>query len=98
MKPTPEALPPTTPRRSMQQRTILRMIRAKHGSVSRFAAAIGRNRDYVDDVIRGKETSAVIARAIAEVVGSEPHLIWPRLYAADGGPLSTLHRRLASAS
>lgn len=94
MSDTPTTNPHTAPRRrGMSAGTITRAIKRRHGTLTRFCEAIGRNRFYVADVIHGRETSSPVARAIADVVGREPHEIWPRLYAEDGGPLSTQYRR-----
>lgn len=87
--------PTSTPnrRRKMTAKAINKAIREKHGSVRNFARMHGRNWNWVLDVIHGRETSAPVARLVADVVGREPHEIWPRLYAEDGGALSTLYRR-----
>lgn len=59
---------------------------------------------HLGKVMRGDDTSAPMAAEIALVVSAalsrvvRPCDIWPRLYAADGGALSTASRRLPKAS
>ena len=92
MQHTPRTQPPKRPRR-MPVRLVMQRIRQAHGSVGAFAKVVGANYDHLRDVIYGRETSSRLAAEIAAVVGRAPHEIWPRLYAEDGGPLSTLYRR-----
>lgn len=77
----------------MSRRAVQKAIRAKFGSIKAFAGSLDRNVSFVSEVLWGHEVSSPIARAIADVVGREPHEIWPRLYAEDGEPLKTLFRR-----
>lgn len=97
MNPTPETNPRPTRAKTMRVKFIVRALRARHGSIERFAQAIDRNRDSIDAVIRGKELSSYIAGKVAEVIGRPPCRIWPKLYAPDGGPLSTYWRRHSAA-
>ena len=97
MNPTPEIDPRTTRARTLPVKFIVRALRARFGSMGDFALAIGRNRDSIDAVIRGKEISSYIAGKVGEALGRPPCRIWPKLYAPDGGPLSTWSRRRTAA-
>lgn len=64
-------------------------------SITAMAREIGVARYTLDRVIRGKDTSARVAAAVAAVLQMQPHEIWPGLYAADGQPL---RRRIGRAA
>ena len=90
---TTPTLRPNANRRAMPPRKVLKALRARFGTLEAFALHIDKNRSFVSEVLNGHEVSAPIARLIADVVGREPHEIWPRLYAEDGGPKSSAYRR-----
>lgn len=78
----------TQKQQSMHAEEIKAALKIRFGSLSAFAASIGRSESAISNAINRPGYSVPIEAIIAKLLCRKPHEIWPMRYHEDGSPLS----------